>query len=134
MNPIYTAEEVLEAFEAHQDKLDDDLNEIFYDGPSTWKFKEDEQGRMVLKENAANSWDYEKIDVPFLLRGVPTEVSIAEQTGGMDEGSNASITFQIGSQYFRKDGYYASHYGYEWDGAFYEVRPKRVTVTQFERV
>lgn len=134
MNPIYTAEEVLEAFEAHQDKLGDDLNEIFYDGPSTWKFKEDEQGRMVLKENAANSWDYEKIDVPFLLRGVPTEVSIAEQTGGMDEGSNASITFQIGSQYFRKDGYYASHYGYEWDGAFYEVRPKRVTVTQFERV
>ena len=84
MNPIYTAEEVLEAFEAHQDKLGDDLNEIFYDGPSTWKFKEDEQGRMVLKENAANSWYYEKIDVPFLLRGVPTEVSIAEQTGGMD--------------------------------------------------
>ena len=134
MNPIYTAEEVLEAFEAHQDKLGDDLNEIFYDGPSTWKFKEDEQGRMVLKENAANSWDYEKIDVPFLLRGVPTEVSIAEQTGGMDEGSNASITFQIGSQYFRKDGYYASHYGYKWDGAFYEVKPKTVTVTQFERI
>ncbi|WP_152346628.1 hypothetical protein [Brevibacterium sp. CFH 10365] len=134
MNPIYTAEEVLEAFEAHQDKLGDGLDEIFYDGPSTWKFKEDEQGRMVLKENAANSWDYEKIDVPFLLRGVPTEVSIAEQTGGMDEGSNASITFQIGSQYFRKDGYYASHYGYDWDGAFYEVRPKQVTITQFERI
>lgn len=134
MNPIYTAEEVLEAFEAHQDKLDDPLDEIFYDGPSTWKFKHNEKGDLIPTTDESGYRTYEKIDVPFLLRGVPTEVSIAEQTGGMDEGSNASITFQIGSQYFRKDGYYASHYGYEWDGAFYEVRPKRVTVTQFERV
>lgn len=134
MNPIYTAEEVLEAFEAHQDKLGEDLDEIFYDGPSTWTYKVDENGKEILKDKPAHAWDWERVDAPFLLRGVPTEVSIAEQTGGMDEGSNASITFQIGSQYFRKDGYYASHYGYEWDGAFYEVKPKTVTVTQFERI
>lgn len=134
MNPIYTAEEVLEAFKAHQESMGEDLEGVFYDGPSTLKLKRDAQGNPVLAANPRYRGEYEWETVPFLLRGVPAEVEVVDETGGMDEGSNASITFQVGDQFFRKDGYYASHYGYDWDGAFYEVSPRQVTVTQFERI
>lgn len=68
------------------------------------------------------------------LDGETFELKVVDETGGMDEGSHASVTIQIGDQFFRKDGYYASHYGYDWDGAFYEVAPRQVTVTRYERI
>jgi hypothetical protein len=42
----------------------------------------------------------------------------------MDEGTTADVTFNVGTQYFTKRGWYASHYGYEYDGAFEETTPK----------
>lgn len=68
------------------------------------------------------------------LGGETFELKVVDETGGMDEGSQASVTIQVGDQFFRKDGYYASHYGYDWDGAFFEVQPRQVTVTQYERI
>lgn len=68
------------------------------------------------------------------IEGVQIEVKVVESTGGEDQGSYASTIIQVGSQFFKKEGYYASHYGYDWDGAFFEVAPKRVTVTRYERV
>lgn len=134
MSTTYTATEVLEAFEAHQEKTGDGLDEVWYDGPSKYRFKTDASGVRILNDNPRSSWDYATEDVPFTIYGEPVEVKIVEETGGMDEGSQASVTFSIGSQFFRKDGYYASHYGHDWDGAFYEVRPRSVTVTQYERI
>ncbi|MGO2860625.1 MAG: hypothetical protein ACTIC1_05675 [Brevibacterium sp.] len=127
----YTADEVLAAFIAHED---DDLDDVWHEGPSKSRIKRDENGARVLKDNPRGNWDYAKEDTPFLLRGEPTEVEIVEQTGGADEGSHASITLRVGSQFFRKEGYYASHYGHDWDGRFYEVRSEVVSVTRFQEI
>lgn len=62
------------------------------------------------------------------------EIEVLDSTGGMDEGSNASVTFALGNQYFRKNGYYASHYGYDWDGSFEEVVPAQKTITVYKSI
>lgn len=67
-----------------------------------------------------------------VIDGELLEAAMVDQTGGMDEGSNASSTWKIGDQYFRKSGYYASHYGYDWDGELEEVHPVQKVVTVFE--
>ena len=69
------------------------------------------------------------------------EVEFVESTGGEDEGSYASIILKVTSgcagcgqstRYFKKEGYYASYEGYEWDGEFKEVFPTQKTITVFE--
>lgn len=75
-------------------------------------------------------WYYPQ-DTPLVLRGEAVVPEKIESTGGMDEGSNASIVFKLNDQFFRKEGFYASHYGYDWDGAFYECEPKEVVVVQY---
>lgn len=62
------------------------------------------------------------------------QFKVLETTGGMDEGSNASITFTYKGRTFRKSGYYASHYGYDWDGELIEVRPVEKTITVYEAI
>jgi len=42
------------------------------------------------------------------------------------------MVIRIGDQLFRKEGYYASHYGYDWDGTFEEVEAKPKTITVYE--
>lgn len=71
-------------------------------------------------------------DFNLVVDGELLEAKNVGTTGGMDEGSNATSTWQIGNQYFRKSGYYASHYGYDWDGELEEVRPVQKVVTVFE--
>ena len=44
------------------------------------------------------------------------------------------VTFKVDNKTYQKTGYYQSHYGSEWDGPVFEVRPKQVTVTEWERV
>jgi hypothetical protein len=60
-----------------------------------------------------------------------------DEGGGMDQGSNAYVVVKLTHpdgtiQHFRKDGYYASHYGYDWDGDLYEVKPTERVVTFYE--
>lgn len=66
------------------------------------------------------------------IDGTDYTVTEIERTGGEGEGSRASVLIGIGSQFFRKSGYYASHYGTDWDGDFTEVKPVVKTVTVFE--
>lgn len=54
-----------------------------------------------------------------------------DSAGGMDEGSNIWTVFEVGGRLFRKSGYYASHYGTDWDGAFEEVFPEQKTITVY---
>jgi hypothetical protein len=49
-------------------------------------------------------------------------------------GEDVSVVIKIGDQYFEKLGYYASHYGCEWDGSLTEVKPVEKTITVYERV
>ncbi len=49
-------------------------------------------------------------------------------------GENIFAVIKVGDQFFKKTGYYASHYGSEWDGDLTEVRPVEKTVTVYERI
>jgi hypothetical protein len=66
-----------------------------------------------------------------VFEGETVDVKLVHETGGMDKGSNASMTFKIGDQFFTKEGYYASHYGYEWDGPFFESKPVERVITEY---
>jgi hypothetical protein len=55
-------------------------------------------------------------------------------SGGEGGGSNVYSVFKIGDQYFKKTGYYASHYGTDWDGSIYEVVPQEKTITVYKSI
>lgn len=83
-------------------------------------------------------WHYsgkDQVDVEGLGK-----VSILEAEGGEGEGDSASIVFRIEDPedgdvgLFRKDGSYASHYGFDWDGDFYRVVAAEKTITVYDRV
>lgn len=68
------------------------------------------------------------------LRGEEVEVEpIQLDLGGEGHGEDIHVVFRVGDQLFRQDGYYASHYGPDWDSAPYEVGPVARTVTFYER-
>lgn len=129
----YTAQEVLDAFEAHEEQHDGDYGEVWYEGPTTLVYLKDASGEYIYDEPTASGYRTIKTEaVEFQIDGVPVEVKVLATTGGEEQGSHASILFQVGSQFFRKHGYYASHYGYDWDGIFEEVIPVEKTVTVYE--
>lgn len=66
------------------------------------------------------------------MRGEEVRLKGEENYGGLDLGSEAWMVIRIGDQLFRKEGYYASHYGYDWDGTFEEVEAKPKTITVYE--
>jgi hypothetical protein len=62
-------------------------------------------------------------------------IKCVEDFGGMDMGSTRYVVFSISdcnnTRFFRKDGFYASHYGTDWDGEFREVKPVQKTITVY---
>ena len=46
-------------------------------------------------------------------------------------GEDVWIIVGVGTQLFRKYGYYASHYGTDWDGSFEEVTPVEKVITVY---
>lgn len=79
-------------------------------------------------------------DIKYELnQPVKTPIGIFERVaehGGMDQGSEywvvISVTQDDGTvQYFRRDGYYASHDGGYLDGATIEVTPIEKTITVY---
>ncbi len=68
------------------------------------------------------------------LRGETVVPKVVEaDTGGEGHGESCHYVFQVGDQLFRKDGYYASHYGTDWDGSLYEVQAVERTATLYEK-
>lgn len=61
-------------------------------------------------------------------------VETVEQVGGEGEGDRAHVVvkFLKTGQFFRCDGYYSSYEGAEYDGQWFEVKPKLVQVTRYE--
>lgn len=47
-------------------------------------------------------------------------------------GSDIWVVVKAGNQYFKKEGYFSSHWDTDWDGPVYEVSPREVTVTVFD--
>jgi hypothetical protein len=68
------------------------------------------------------------------VEGVGVAFETIDEYGGEGKGDDAWVVIKIGDQLFRKEGYYASHYGYEWDGDVEEVRPVEKTITVYETI
>ena len=71
-------------------------------------------------EDAMN--EHIRVPAKVEVNGTVYDVTTVEDYGGMDMGSTRYIVFEVDGRLFRKDGYYASHYGTDWDGDFREVR------------
>lgn len=66
-------------------------------------------------------------------------VTVVESVGGYEDGgSTRYLTFKVtdegGSRYFRKNGYYSSYDGTEWDYEFTECVSETKTVTVYEPI
>lgn len=88
-----------------------------------------------------NELSYELSDAKVLDDGVT--IQVVKDFGGEGMGDQRYLVFKVSNwndksekdaQYFRKDGWYASHYGSEFDGDFYEVKPVKKTITVYDQV
>lgn len=63
------------------------------------------------------------------------KIEFVDEYGGEGQGDDYWVVFKTTEtgQYWRVDGWYASHHGGELDGDAYEVFPEEVTVTQYNR-
>jgi hypothetical protein len=73
-------------------------------------------------------------DVPGL-----GSVTVIDGFGGEGQGDHAHMVFLVVDdrgfvRHYKKDGFYASHYGTDWDGEFYEVKPTAVEAIEYIRV
>ena len=68
----------------------------------------------------------------MLVPSLGAYVTVVESFGGMDKGTTRWIVYKVGNRLFRKNGWYASHYGSEFDGDFSEVRAREKMVTVYE--
>jgi hypothetical protein len=64
--------------------------------------------------------------------GETLPVTKVDGFGGEGKGEDIWVVVQVGDQLFRKNGYYASHYGTDWDGSFDEVRSFTQEVIAYE--
>lgn len=73
--------------------------------------------------------------VPWQVEGLEYPVYFHEDHGGGEgSGEEMWIILESGGRYFRKDGFYASFDGDNWDGAFVEVQRRQEVVTVFREV
>lgn len=67
------------------------------------------------------------------VRGEQAEIEVVEDHGGGEgSGEERWIVVRVGTQFFRQEGYYVSHYGSEFDGDFKEVHKTERMVTFYE--
>lgn len=72
------------------------------------------------------------VELPSL--GITTEP--IEDFGGEGMGDSVYVIFKIGDQFFKKDGYYSSWNGTDWDEGepLHEVAPAQEMVTVYKAV
>ena len=68
------------------------------------------------------------------IDGIDWPVTKVDGFGGEGQGDEIWVVVSVGTQTFRKEGYYDSHHGSDWDGEFEEVRGVEKTVTVYEEV
>jgi hypothetical protein len=91
-------------------------------------------------KQAIEDSDYRWYDLSYCVHsiipidGVAVGVTLVDQEGGEGQGEHIWFVIKIGDQLFRKEGYYTSHYGTDWDGPFSEVEPVQKLVTVYEPV
>ncbi|MFF0498479.1 hypothetical protein ACFYU5_18885 [Nocardia aobensis] len=99
---------------------------------------EDEHG-----EGGWYFWKYEAPDSGVMIPGIGNVRVVDSVGGGEGSGEEMYLIFSVQPEgekyawnvkYYRKDGYYASFDGSNWDGGFFEVKKVQRTVTLFEEV
>lgn len=135
----YTADEVLSALAAtfpSDDRLYEEIGWELYENTNdrAEHIKQYLEGEYAEPEDLLDwselAYDLRSSKDSISLRGEPVEITCVQQLGGMDKGTNANVTFKVGDQFFTKEGWYQSHYGYEYDGDFYESFPtEKITYT-----
>lgn len=84
---------------------------------------------------ADSSWYLEKGQgATITLRGESVAIEAVDTFGGEGQGDDIWVVVRVGDQLFKKSGYYASHYGTDWDGDVTEVKPVQKTITVYEDV
>ncbi len=73
-------------------------------------------------------------DNEVTIGGVTYVTKAVERIGGGEgSGEYAAVIFSVDGRLFRKEGYYMSHHGTDWDGDFNEVEVYEKTVTDYRR-
>lgn len=68
------------------------------------------------------------------LRGEHVDAEKVASYGGEGYGDEIWVVLKVGDQLFRKEGFYASDYGSDWDGDCYEVRAVERPTTYYEAI
>jgi hypothetical protein len=69
----------------------------------------------------------------LVVAGTAEKLTVIDgESGGEGSGESIWVVFRVGSQYFRKSGYYASYDGSNWDGDVQEVTRRQLTVSTWE--
>jgi hypothetical protein len=100
------------------------------------RYGEDTSYEEYGEDAAAEFWSelkYKSDRYTVIVDGVDYKAEHVDSYGGMDKGSDIWVVFRLGDQLFKKSGFYASHYGTDWDGPLVEVKPVEKTVTVFEK-
>lgn len=100
------------------------------------RFEDDLEDEECLENWDELEWILRRGETTNLtVNGGTYPLSVVEaDTGGEGHGEYVFIVVKVGDQLFRKEGYYASHYGTDWDGRFEEVEAYEKTVTDYRKV
>lgn len=86
----------------------------------------------ILDETGNYAWNNLGWDIKnsLVVDGESYEFEVVDTQNDGEWGYETYVVMRVGNQYFRKSGYYESHYGNDWDGDFEEVEEaeKKVTV------
>lgn len=98
-----------------------------------WSYAEDWHAAGTYKDWRGD--DVEQEDNRLRL-DIDGETVYAEFAGGKmpaeGGGERVYAVIKVGDQFFQKNGYYARHYGTDWDGSLDEVHPVEKVVTIYE--
>jgi hypothetical protein len=96
---------------------DTDYEESGWDGLSYGHDAPDNKVTLTLQDGSGDTFELEVVEA---------------EPGGEGHGEEVWIVVKVGDQLFKKDGYYASHYGTDWDGSFREVKAQQKYVTVYQ--
>ena len=119
----FTAQDVLNAFENEQ-----------FEQYSTWRAKQYPETDAWCSIEAGDWDELTSGKGHVTINGTEYEWQAVLGLGGEGQGDYAAVIFSIDGRLFRKEGYYASHYGTDWDGDFEEVEAYEKTVTDYRPV
>ena len=90
------------------------------------------------QQGSNDFWSYLRWNGNLPLQVGDLTIEFVDDFGGEGRGDTAWVIVKASkgsdSALFRKDGYYASYYGFEWDGSFYRVEAKEKTITVYSEL